>query len=36
VTLTLNTAKDAAGQPLVDETGRPFTQDYEDRVYALP
>jgi phosphoglycolate phosphatase-like HAD superfamily hydrolase len=30
------TAKDAAGQPLVDETGHPFTQDYEDRVYALP
>ncbi|QRN96517.1 hypothetical protein JRI60_47230 [Archangium violaceum] len=30
------TAKDAAGQPLVDEAGHPFTQDYEDRVYALP
>ncbi|HEX8825955.1 MAG TPA: haloacid dehalogenase-like hydrolase [Archangium sp.] len=30
------TAVDAAGQPLVDEAGNRFTQDYEDKVYALP
>ncbi|WP_233261307.1 haloacid dehalogenase-like hydrolase [Vitiosangium sp. GDMCC 1.1324] len=30
------TALDAAGQPITDEEGNRFTQDYEDRVYALP
>jgi hypothetical protein len=30
------TALDAAGQPIVDEAGNRFTQDYEDRLYALP
>ncbi len=30
------TALDAAGQPIVDEAGNRFTQDYEDRTYALP
>jgi phosphoserine phosphatase len=30
------TALDAAGQPIVDETGARFTRDYEDTVYALP
>ncbi len=30
------TALDAAGQPIVDEAGARFTQDYEDKVYALP
>ncbi|WP_309894041.1 hypothetical protein [Archangium sp.] len=30
------TALDAAGQPIVDEAGNRFTQDYEDRVFALP
>jgi hypothetical protein len=29
------TAPDVAGQP-VDEAGNRFTQDHEDRVYALP
>jgi hypothetical protein len=30
------TALDAAGQPIVDEAGSRFTQDYEDRLFALP
>ncbi|HVG62112.1 MAG TPA: haloacid dehalogenase-like hydrolase [Hyalangium sp.] len=30
------TSLDAAGQPIVDEAGNRFTQDYEDRIYALP
>jgi phosphoglycolate phosphatase-like HAD superfamily hydrolase len=30
------TAVDAAGQPLTNEVGSRFTQDYEDRIYALP
>ena len=30
------TAKDAGGQPLVDEDGQRFTQDHEDRVHLLP
>ncbi len=30
------TALDAAGQPIVDEAGNRFTQDYEDRIFALP
>jgi phosphoglycolate phosphatase-like HAD superfamily hydrolase len=29
-------AVDAAGQPLVDEDGQRFTQDFEDRVFLLP
>lgn len=35
-TYPCTTALDAAGQPLTDEAGNRFTQDYEDRVYALP
>jgi phosphoserine phosphatase len=30
------TALDAAGQAIVDEAGNRFTQDYEDRIFALP
>ncbi|WNG18148.1 haloacid dehalogenase-like hydrolase [Cystobacter fuscus] len=30
------TAVDAVGQPLVDEDGQRFTQDFEDRVHQLP
>jgi hypothetical protein len=30
------TTTDAAGQPIVDETGRAFTQDYDDAVFELP
>lgn len=30
------TSVDAAGQPITDEVGNRFTQDYEDRVFALP
>jgi haloacid dehalogenase-like hydrolase len=35
-TYPCTTALDAAGQPITDEAGNRFTQDYEDRVYALP
>ncbi|WP_434388937.1 haloacid dehalogenase-like hydrolase [Melittangium boletus] len=30
------TALDAAGQPITDEAGQRFTQDYADSVFALP
>jgi len=29
-------ALDAVGQPITDEAGNPFTQDFEDRVFTLP
>lgn len=35
-TYPCTTALDAAGQPITDEAGNRFTQDYEDRIYALP